>query len=289
MSVKPGQHCIGILHTQCCPNTPETTSHKKITEAVAQSFFFYLGFLSRTFTNHRTAGKRGGHFFNSNSTSTQTQTTPDSPISSEQPIDFIVNDTKDEEINNLNAEVKALKSFITEQLYVLKKSIEDFKGQENIPNSNSSVLILSLKEELHYLRNENLAKTSIIKSLTENHCVPANINSVLFPQNLHREKAQDDKSSPNKSYESPKTDGKSIILDEIKSQANQKNNQNLRSDNPQKKKTLILGDSIVKHVESWRLNKRMKSDVSVRCIPGTTTNAMKHHLKVVLGILLLIT
>ena len=28
-------------------------------------FFFYLGFLSRTFTNHRTAGKGGGHFFNS--------------------------------------------------------------------------------------------------------------------------------------------------------------------------------------------------------------------------------
>ena len=29
------------------------------------SFFFYLGFLSRTFTNHRTAGEGGGHLFNS--------------------------------------------------------------------------------------------------------------------------------------------------------------------------------------------------------------------------------
>ena len=29
------------------------------------SFFFYLGFLSRTFANHRTAGEVGGHFFNS--------------------------------------------------------------------------------------------------------------------------------------------------------------------------------------------------------------------------------
>ena len=28
-------------------------------------FFFYLGFLSRTFTNHRTAGEEGGHFSNS--------------------------------------------------------------------------------------------------------------------------------------------------------------------------------------------------------------------------------
>ena len=27
-------------------------------------FFFYHDFLSRTFTNHRTAGKEGGHFFN---------------------------------------------------------------------------------------------------------------------------------------------------------------------------------------------------------------------------------
>ena len=28
-------------------------------------FFFYLGFLSRTFSNHRTAGEGGGHFFDS--------------------------------------------------------------------------------------------------------------------------------------------------------------------------------------------------------------------------------
>ena len=27
------------------------------------SFFFYMGFLSRTFTNHRNAGEWGGHFF----------------------------------------------------------------------------------------------------------------------------------------------------------------------------------------------------------------------------------
>ena len=55
------------------------------------------------------------------SASTQTQTTPVSPISNEQPTDFIVNETKDEKIYNLHAEVKALKSFIVEQLYVIKK------------------------------------------------------------------------------------------------------------------------------------------------------------------------
>ena len=29
------------------------------------TIFFYLGFLSRTFTNHKNAGEKGGHFFNS--------------------------------------------------------------------------------------------------------------------------------------------------------------------------------------------------------------------------------
>ena len=40
-----------------------------------------------------------------------------------------------------------------------------------------------------------------------------------------------------------------------------------------------MGDSILKHVEGWRLNKRMKSNVSVRSIPGASTNGMIHHIK----------
>ena len=62
-----------------------------------------------------------------NSASTQTQTTPVSTISNKQPIDFTVNDTKDEQINNLNAEVKALKYFIIEQLYVMKNQLKTLR------------------------------------------------------------------------------------------------------------------------------------------------------------------
>ena len=40
-----------------------------------------------------------------------------------------------------------------------------------------------------------------------------------------------------------------------------------------------MGDSILKHVEGWRLNKRMKSNVLVRSIPGASTNGMIHHVK----------
>ena len=43
------------------------------------------------------------------------------------------------------------------------------------------------------------------------------------------------------------------------------------------KKTLILEDYIIKHVDSWRLNQRMKYIVSVCQIFGATTKAMKHH------------
>ena len=41
----------------------------------------------------------------------------------------------------------------------------------------------------------------------------------------------------------------------------------------------MVGDSILKHVEGWRLNKRIKFTVSVRSIPGASTNDIAHHLK----------
>ena len=108
----------------------------------------------------------------------------------------------------MNAEVKALKSFVIQQFYVMKKSLEDLKDHENIPNS--LVLIQSPEEELKHLWNENLAKTHIIKhilSSTDNHCAPASLKSVVFPPNLQDEKH---KSSANKLCDLPETDGKSI-------------------------------------------------------------------------------
>ena len=46
-----------------------------------------------------------------------------------------------------------------------------------------------------------------------------------------------------------------------------------------KKKTLIVGDSIVKHIGDWHLNNRMWSTVAVRSIPDATTKDMFHHVK----------
>ena len=48
-------------------------------------------------------------------------------------------------------------------------------------------------------------------------------------------------------------------------------------DNSAVKKTLILGDSIIKNVDDCRLNRRIKSIVSVRSISGATTKIMNSH------------
>ena len=43
-------------------------------------------------------------------------------------------DLKEERIEQLNAELKALKSFIREELYVMKEMIEDLQGQKATPS-----------------------------------------------------------------------------------------------------------------------------------------------------------
>ena len=49
--------------------------------------------------------------------------------------------------------------------------------------------------------------------------------------------------------------------------------------NGPRRNTLIVGDSILKHVERRRLNERMKSNVSVRSIPSASKNGMVYHVK----------
>ena len=57
----------------------------------------------------------------------------------------------------------------------MKKMIEDLQGQKVTPNH--SVVAESLKEELIYLRNENLTKIQIIKTITENQHLPSTLST----------------------------------------------------------------------------------------------------------------
>ena len=64
--------------------------------------------------------------------------------------------TAGEQINNLKKGTVALKDFIQEQLYVVKKSVEDLKNQQQA--SENSPLFESFKDEILYLRAENKNK-----------------------------------------------------------------------------------------------------------------------------------
>ena len=80
-------------------------------------------------------------------------------------------DLKGKGIEQLSEELKALKSFVREDVYVIKKIIEDLQDQKAAPNH--SVATESLKEELIYLRNENLTKTQITKTVSKNQHPPS--------------------------------------------------------------------------------------------------------------------
>ena len=112
------------------------------------------------------------------STSTSTAPTIHSAVTSVTPtshskenFNHNKHDLKDERIEQLNAELKALKSFIRKELYVMKEMIEDLQGQKATPSH--SVVTESLKEELIYLRNKSLTKTQIIKTITEKQHLPS--------------------------------------------------------------------------------------------------------------------
>ena len=48
----------------------------------------------------------------------------------------------------------------------------------------------------------------------------------------------------------------------------------------ERKKALIIGDSMVKDIKRWKINKKLKfSNASVNCFPGANTSDMKYETK----------
>ena len=65
----------------------------------------------------------------------------------------------------LSVEVTALKLFVKEQLYIVKKLLKEFVNCKH--PRNNSLYINSPREEIEYLREENQAMTLIMKQLTD--------------------------------------------------------------------------------------------------------------------------
>ena len=70
-------------------------------------------------------------------------------------------------IKTLETENEAIKLFIKEELYVIKKSISDIENEETI-NENAK-LIKYLQKANQKLEQENVSKTTIIKILAKNN------------------------------------------------------------------------------------------------------------------------
>ena len=178
-------------------------------------------------------------------------------------------DFRIEQIKNVNAEVTALKSFIVEQLYVIKKSVEEFRLENVTPNNLE--LIESLKEEIRYIRNENITKTCIIKSLNENQATDHVKATTTTTLKVHQQ------DTAIQTEVIPKT----WPREEIPPQNTSSTNGRKLGNNPPLKvnKENVKKKTLIKQIDGWRLYKRMRLTVSVRSIPVATTKGMIHHVK----------
>ena len=68
-------------------------------------------------------------------------------------------------MRHVNSEVENLKALIDKEFTTIRRSIEDLKRTNVI--TDNMLLKDSLKEEVSYLRKENIIQTEIIRSLTE--------------------------------------------------------------------------------------------------------------------------
>ena len=67
----------------------------------------------------------------------------------------------------LKSEMRALKTFILEQIYIIKKNFEDSNNQ--VSNQAKETPFMSfLKEELLFLKDENKTKNLMLETLLDN-------------------------------------------------------------------------------------------------------------------------
>ena len=148
---------------------------------------------------------------------------------------------------------------------MMKKMIEDLQGQKTTPNH--SVNAESLKEELIHLRNENLTKTQIMKTIIKNQHLPSTLptksssntkeQSNTRLQMTHNLTIGLTENSKSKSSSSKTRDDNLQVLTNSNNKKLKDNKTTLHKDpskssksiNVPRKNTLIVGDSILIDVE----------------------------------------
>ena len=72
-----------------------------------------------------------------------------------------------EKLLSLSTEINALKSFVFEQVFVIKKTIQDIQERPNNKETNNDY-VTSLTAQINFLKEENETKNTIIRILSEN-------------------------------------------------------------------------------------------------------------------------
>ena len=68
---------------------------------------------------------------------------------------------------SLSTEINALKSFVLEQVFVIKKTLQDIQELPNNKETNNGY-VTSLTDQINFLKEENKTKNTIIQILSEN-------------------------------------------------------------------------------------------------------------------------
>ena len=128
--------------------------------------------------------------------------------------------------------------------------MEDFRSENVTPNNLG--LIETLKEEIRYLRNENITETYLIKSLTENQAT-YHVKAATTPKVHQQDTAIKTEVILNTWLQEEIPPQNSLDTSKSLTNANGRKSGNNRplklNKETVKKKTLIVGESIVKHID----------------------------------------
>ena len=72
-----------------------------------------------------------------------------------------------EKLLSLSTEINALKSFVLEQVFVIKKTLQDIQELPNNKETNNGY-VTSLTDQINFLKEENKIRNTIIQILSEN-------------------------------------------------------------------------------------------------------------------------
>ena len=212
-------------------------------------------------------------------------------------------DDEDEELEILKNQISELKgdiSFVKNLILNERKDDSSSNEKQALKQENDSLreIINIQKEEISQLKTSNQSLLRVISLLSSNGPVnpyPLSTDSLNqtnneSDSNFHNRNPspnQNNSSNQNNSQEvkkknkSRKKTNSGVVQSEATGNTTEPINDyaNTVSQNQTNTSTVIVGDSIVKNIQGFKLGKTTKSRVIVKAFPGATTADMYHYVK----------